>query len=248
MKIGASNVKKRSIIFGLDDVLVPGPVNPAVSREKADFVLGFLGLLKKEGLIEFFLVDGRERQVAGAKISEFGLDRFFPESNVFLITKEYLDSKAEADRQRHASNLEKDPLFVDEYFKQYAISCLISSGRISKDSSVLIGHDIWLDAFYTARFSGIDFALVSESLSERNLKVNEKINWLNTIDFSESGLKRIILGKGVENDIKRLETRVFNRLGKELFQGQEFSSVLQKAVSRARQNVDGGSFGQKPGM
>ncbi len=238
MKISAKGAKIRRIFFILDDVLVPGPVNPSLSGEKVNALLAFLFGLQERGIVQLYILAGNTREKAEEKISKAGLGKFFRPENIFFVTLDYINSKEEFDRARHLASLEKDPDFVDEFFKQKILTDLVTSGQIMREESVLVGHDLWLDAFYTSRFSGLNFVLVQESLSERHVPIKEKIRWLNTIELSEPDFRKIILGKMPQQGLKLLESRIFNRMKKELFSQTDFSGLAGKIIERRKSETN----------
>ncbi len=231
MKISAGNVKKKIFFFSLEGVLMPGNTGQRISLRKAASLLSFMASLEKQGLIQIFLVVGLQEEKAREKISASGTAKFFSPERIFFVTKEYIDSKGEIDRARHVASLESDPWFADEFFKQHILMQLIASGKILREETVLVGHDLWFDAFYTSRFSGVDFALIKESLSERNSPVSEKIQWLNCVRLSRKDFEKIILGKSGQNNVKLLEARVFEAMGKELLKGVDLSGIGRPRIA-----------------
>ncbi|HLC93139.1 MAG TPA: hypothetical protein VJH23_05535 [archaeon] len=232
MKLTAKNIKKRSIFFVPEDVLFSGDVNKSVSREKVDLVLSFLKDLKSQGLIELFLISGREKSRAESEIAATGLEKFFRKENIFMLTDSYIASKEETDRERYISNLQKDPFFVDEFFKQRVLMDLIASGGILREEAVLVGHDLWLDGFYTSRFSGVDFVLVREGFSERNVPSSEIPKWVHCIDFTIDDFKSLIFGKIQKQDAKMLESYIFRKLSRELVDPKELAGMVQKVQAK----------------
>jgi len=107
---------------------------------------------------------------------------------------------------------------------------LIAEGKISRDETVLICHDIWFDAFYTTRFSGVDFVIVRNSLSERNRLMAAEIKGINYVKLKETDFTKLILGKFPKADIRFLENYIFNKLKLELFEGTKIDSLVKKSV------------------
>lgn len=227
MKLMPSSIKKKSVFLKLGSLLPQGE-NEAGQWKNLAEALSFLNGLEKQGLLTTYLVAGQEKQAAWKKISGLGLEKFFAPQNMFFVTKDYIDSKEEVDRERHLAALEKDPLFVDEYFTQMTILALISSGKAKKEESVLLGNDIWFDGFYTARFSSIDFVLVEEKLSERNELLVSKLSGLNYVSISANDFKKIVLWNFPQNDVAFLQRHVMDTLSKEILKDTDFSGLRKK--------------------
>jgi len=232
VKIPKKSIKKTSIFLLLQNVLVPGSILKSVPKETAK-AMEFLQKLQKDGLVELFLIVGQLKEPGSKVLEKSSFARAFSEKNIFFVTQDYINSKEPFDKERHLASLEKDPGFIDEFFKQKVILDLIEKGRVKRESSVLIAHDMWLDGFYTSRFSKIDFVLLKESLSEKNVPVTENIRWLNVISFTEKDLVNVILSKLPAPDLALLETRIFNRMNRELLSGTDFSGLVKK-VSQAK--------------
>ena len=230
MKLLKNNVVKKNFFFCLDDILLFKEGNKKVTEKEVIDLLSFMQGLEKEGFVELFLLAGLQEEKAEEKIKNHSLDQFFKKENIFHVNKEYVESKEELDKERHLAQLEKDPFFDDKFFKQTVLMNLLKENKITNENTALICHDIWFDAFYSIKFSGVDFFLVEKNLSERNHLIPEKINGLNYIDFKESDFKKIILGKFPKQDILFLETYIFNKLKLELFEGTKIDSLVKKSV------------------
>ncbi len=232
MKISAQGIAKKHLFFCLTDVLISGSINQKVSRAKVGKALSFLKGLEEKGLVELFLFSGRAEEKMRAKISENGLEKFFEPKRIFFITKEYIDSKEQVDKERHLANLDADHDFADEFFKQHLLKTMLEEGKIERGKTVVIGHDIWFDAFYTMRFAQVDFVLVESALSERNRSMPARIQGLNYAEVTESDMKRLVLGKYPKPDLRFLENYIFNRLKLELFQGGELDKITRLAQEK----------------
>ncbi len=232
MPLGAKNVVKRYLFFVPEDVLFSGKVNKSISREKTDLVMKFLKGLESMGLIELFLISGREKHKAIAEIAGAGLKKFFKKENIFLLNDSYLNSRAEPDRERYDANLAKDPFFTDDFFKQSVLTGLLSTGKIMRENAVLIGHDLWFDGFYTARYSGIDFVLLRDSFSERNVPSSQIPGWVHCTDFSREDFESLIAGKIPKTDAKVLESYIFKHLAREMVDAKELAVMMKKAQDK----------------
>ncbi|MFH1390977.1 MAG: hypothetical protein ABIH20_01565 [Candidatus Diapherotrites archaeon] len=230
MNLNERAIIRKNIFFSIEDVLVSGPVNKKLSKFKVNKLFKFLKPLEKDGLISLYLLVGQDEKNAIKKIKEFGVDKFFRKENMFFVTHEYIKGKEEIDRERHLANLDKDPDFVDEFFKQRVLMDFVAEGKITRENTALICHDIWLDGFYCMRFSGMDFFILNESISERNQPLPEKINGLNYIKLNEADFKKILTDKFPEQDLRFLETYIFNKLKLELFEGTKIDSLVKKSL------------------
>ncbi|PIN85609.1 MAG: hypothetical protein COV47_01305 [Candidatus Diapherotrites archaeon CG11_big_fil_rev_8_21_14_0_20_37_9] len=230
MKLTAQNIVKKHLFLSLSNVLVPGLGLKEVSKEKAHALLKFLSGIEKSGFISIYLVSGMPRENAEKAITDSGIGKFFKKENIFLLSKDYLDSKDELDRARHEKNVKDDPDFVDEYFKQHVFMDFISLGKCIPEEMAFVGNDIWFDAFYTTRFSKIDFFIVKEALCERNRLMPADIKGLNYVSLSEADFRKIIVGKFPSPDLQPLENYVFNKLKLELFQGTQIENMVNKSV------------------
>jgi len=242
MKLGQNTIKKTKLLFVLDDVLAPGRITNSIDRAGVDETLGLLAGLQEKGWVELFLIAGQQKAKAQAKIDAAGLGKYFSQGNIFFVNDAYLSSKAALDRERHMAQLKKDPGFVDDFFTQHVLTGLIGSGRVKPKECCLVGHDLWTDAFYTARFSKIDFVLVRSALSERAVRVQQEYRWVNIIDLNGADIKKVLLWTLRSTDPKIIESHIFNRLKKEFLQGTDFSGLVKKTLEkRALQDSNPGS-------
>jgi len=88
-----------------------------VDSKKVEALLQGLKKLEEKNGVELFLIMGQKDDVAKKKLAESGLNRLFKKENIFCVTKDYIQDKAEFDRDRHLKALEEDPHFRDDYFK-----------------------------------------------------------------------------------------------------------------------------------
>ncbi|HZX20083.1 MAG TPA: hypothetical protein VFF13_03655 [archaeon] len=227
MKLDEKNIVKKNIFFVPNDILIMGAVNDSISKKKTSKLLGFLKGLQEKKLVELFLIFGLHDERAKQKIKENSFKDFFKKENIFVVTDEYINSKEEIDKARHLEQLEMDPNFLDEYFKQHVLMNLFKEGKVSKENSVLIAHDVFFDGFYSMRFSNADFVLVKESLSDRNNPLPAQISGLNYIDLSEADFKRILMWKFPTPDLRFLETYVFNKLKEELLTKENMNQIFK---------------------
>tara|TARA_Y100000310_G_C20703935_1_gene832862 strand:+ start:852 stop:1562 length:711 start_codon:yes stop_codon:yes gene_type:complete len=236
MNLNERTIIKNNIFFSLPDVLISGPVNKNLSKLKISKLFKFLKPLENDGLISLYLLVGQDEKKVIKKIKEHGIDKFFKKENMFFVTQEYIKEKEEIDRERHLANLDKDPDFVDEFFKQRMLMDFVAEGKITRENSALICHDIWFDGFYCMRFSGADFFIVNESVSERNQELPENIAGLNYVKLNDADFKKILTDKFPRPDLRFLETYIFNKLKLELFEGTKIDSLVKKSVIGKKPN------------
>ena len=186
MNLTRENVSKKNIFITPEDILIRGAVNPEIDKEKTETIMGYLKEMQDKKWINLFLVTGLHEEKAKKILEENNIYKFFKKENCFYVTKDYIHSKEEIDKQRHLQSLDEDPDFVDEYFKQKILMDFFEKGTLNKDETVLISHDIWFDGFYSMRFSKVDFILIEKSLSDRNRPIPEKIQGLNYMEFSHN--------------------------------------------------------------
>ncbi len=237
MAVQKQEIRKKSIFFKLGSLLPPdasSALPDAASAHAKKLASAFSGLkkLEKNGSLGLYLVAGQEREKAMGKISPFGLGGIFAPERMLFVTKEYLLAKEEIDRERHIAHLEADPQFVDEYFTQQAILGLMGSGKVIKEQAVLVGNDLWFDGFYTMRFSGIDFVLVRERLTERNAPIAQRLEGLNYISFSGQDMGKVAAWDFAQNNLRMLQNYIMDKLSRELLKDVDFSGLAQKACQK----------------
>ena len=227
MNLTKENVAKKNLFISPEDILIKGVVNKEIDKEKTNVIMNYLKGMQENGLINLYMITGFHEEKAKKLIEENNLYEFFKKENSFYVTKDYIHGKEEIDKQRHLQSLEQDPYFVDEYFKQKILIDFFEKGTLKKEETVLVGHDIWFDGFYSMRFSKVDFMLIEKSLSDRNRPIPEKIQGLNYMDFSQADLKKLILGKFPQADLRYLETYTFAVLKEQLFPKGELNKIIK---------------------
>ncbi len=118
------------------------------------------------------------------------------------------------------------------------------------ENSVLFGHDLCFDGFYTARFSKVDFVLVKEALSDRDNPIPEKINGLNYISITDADLKNVMLWTFPKADLRYLENYTFNKLKQELIPKENITTILSAkpvVVPKETGGTKNDVAGEKPG-
>lgn len=219
--IPEQQLKKHALVFCLDSVLIPGDIAQKISKGAVEEILNNLHEMElRYKNFHVFVVSGAKTEEAKSIMAENGLNSYFNGANIFGVTQAYIDSKEPIDKERYEIELQKNPRFRDEFFKQYAIDKEIIEKRgIPRENILLICHDLLTDAFYTLRFSQVDFALVKGALSYRHLPVKEVIKGLVYLNMNWRDFKKLLLGKSKKGDTKFLESYVYSRLQKDVIGG-----------------------------
>jgi len=224
------NLKKKYVFFSLDDVLISGEIDKDVDCDKVNEILGNLQKLEKELDFHMFLISSVAEKPTDERIKKCGIKKYFKAENVFCVDKEYIDSKDELDKTRLEKQLKDDHEFSDEYFKQHIINNYILEKDIQKEMVVLIGHDVWTDAFYTRKFSQIDVALVKEAYSERHRESKHFVKGLIYLRREWGEFRKLLLGQFPDPDYSTLDKYVYRVFQTHLFEGKGLGSVVDKKL------------------
>jgi len=144
-----------------------------------------------ENNIEVFLVSGHHESVAKQKMIEKKFHEYFDEQHFVFVDDVYIESKGEDDKKLHKDNLSKDPQFNDSFFKQILIQKILKEKDVNERDALLLCNDIWVDGYYTSRFSKIDFALFEGNLTDRGNKV-ERLSGLVYFNFEFDSVKQLL--------------------------------------------------------
>jgi hypothetical protein len=225
---------KTALFLGIEDVLVSGKIDSKVNSKAVKEILKNLSLLEKKAPgFRFFILTGYNKKIGSELLKKNGLDSFCSEGRCFFVNPDYLASKEKVDREIYERELEKDPLFKDEYFKQIMVNQLSEKMGIAKEKMVMIGHDFFFGAFYTNRFSGIDFALIKSAVSMRGQKYAEPlVKGLTYINRTWPDVRKLLAGKFPPADFVPLKNRIQSLLAKELVSSQ---TMLEIAEARRKQ-------------
>jgi len=231
--ISESDIKKRAVFFGLEDALVPGEIDKNVDMAEVKRILSNLSALRQKfPFFEFCLLSGRKIERARATAREFGIASMFPEGNIFGVSEKYLSEKTEIDRKRYETAVAENPDYKDEFFKQKAIEKFLGKKGIAKDAAVLVDHDVWTGAFYTMRFSKIDFALVGEAYSHSDNPKADRINGLVCIHRAWEDVLDLILGKKAKADNSALQKFVDRTISEAILGDTVFSKIAKSGKLR----------------
>ncbi|MDD3086119.1 MAG: hypothetical protein WC290_02660 [archaeon] len=191
----------------------------------------------KENNIELFLVCGYYEGVAKKKFLDNGFNSFFDETHFVFVDDYYINNKKEEDKNLHLDNLKKDSEFNDSFFKQVLIQRILREKNLVESDALLLCNDIWVDGYYTTRFSKIDFALFKNNLTDRGNKV-ELINGLVYFDLDFSSVRGLLI------DFPKLD---FSSLDKYVFEVMKSVLVEDSVKDSIRENILKKRFGRIEG-
>ena len=197
------------------------------NERKVRVLLEELTSFCREKKIELFLVSGFHESVALHKFSAAGFGEFFDKEHFVCVDEVYIGNKSEADMRLHRSNLEKDKDFADNYFKQVFISDKLKEKRIAHKDALLLGDDLWVDGYYTTRFSKIDFAIFEEHIVDRGRNA-ERISGLAYFNINFSSVKQLLEGFPA-TDNSALDRHIFEEMKKVLV-GDTFADAVKKGM------------------
>lgn len=231
-ELNASSLKRKAIVLGFEDVLIPGKVEQNIDMKEVKKILSNLQELSKKFNLHVAVVSGYSEKIGQAKLKEFGLENFFEPDFVFFVSKHYLDSMQEIDKKRYADAIKKNPNYKDEYFKQYIIQRFSRDHNIPKNEIVYVGHDIWLEGFYTRRFSQIDFALIKSAYSHIGEKANEQVHHLVYINRTWNDIKKLLMTDNLKAEYSNLDAYVDNVIKEKLFEGTKIEGLVKKTIKK----------------
>jgi len=184
----------------------------------------------KEKNIELYLLSGYHEKIAKKEFKESELGKYFDKKHFLFVTEKYISDKADVDEKIHRDSLDKDPGFVDSYFKQVAINEVKTKTAFEQDEILLLCNDLWVDAYYTTRFSKVDFALFEENLQERG-NVADRISGLAYFSLDFDSVKTL-LTEFPNVNLKELDKFVFNTMKKVIMGSVDLSGVVNKIVNK----------------
>lgn len=227
-----SQLKKTVLIFGLEDILIPGPIEPTIDMEAVNRILKELseleGKYEKQGF-HLFLMTGLPQAIAMQKIHEHKLGEYFKAGHVFSVDQEYLMTKEEIDLSLYQKNIEKNPHFKDEYFKQVMIEKIAKDFKVDKSRMLLIGNDVWTEGYYTCRFSKIDFAIIKSASASLGVKKEEPVSGVLYIDRTWDAVQKMLTEPIPPHDCVALEKYVFKIMGEKLTEGTAIGGLAKVA-------------------
>ncbi len=217
------------VLFGLEDVLVPGKVEQKLPMEKVYALLQQLkSLEEKDSKFHMVLVTGCSEKEALKKIGEFKLNEYFRPENIHFVNQRYIESKEIVDQELYLKRVKENPSFKDEYFKQTIIQSCEKQFSCGKEGMVFIGHDVWTEGYYTMLFSGIDFVLIRSAHSHLDEKMAQELSCITYIDRDWKDVKKVIEGKIVPSkELGCLTKYAQKKLSEELFKGTQLEGLAK---------------------
>ncbi|OQA30786.1 MAG: hypothetical protein BWY55_00770 [archaeon ADurb.Bin336] len=207
------------------------------AKENLGPFLKDLTLFCKESNIELFLVSGFYEGVAKKKFFDSEFNSFFEEDQFVFVDDGYIESKKEEDKNLHLDNLEKDPEFHDSFFKQVLIQKILKEKNLVESDALLLCNDVWVDGYYTTRFSKIDFALFKNNLTDRGSRVG-LINGLVYFDLDFSSVKKL-LTSFPNADFSSLDKYVFEVMKSVLVDDSVKDSIKESIIKKRFGKVEG---------
>ena len=207
----------------------------SVDKENATKFAKKLSAYCNKNKIELFLISGLHEKVALKKYKTSFIKDIIKKENFFFVDEKYISNKSELDEKLHRENLEKDIGFEDSFFKQIIISKIVEEKKLAPYDILLLCNDVWVDGYYTMKFSKVDFALFENNLKDRSNPV-ERINGLAYFNFDFKTVKTLLDDFPVI-DYSSLDKFVFETMKKVLLKETDFSGLINK-VSKRENNVN----------
>ena len=231
-------LRKKAIFFGLDNVLIPGSVDPKVDMKEVKKILSNLEKLSEKNKDFFWaLVSGYAKEAGIGRLRDYGLQDFFNEKNSFFVEQDYIEKKSDFDKEIHLKKLSENAFFQDEFFKKIFIEEKTAELGIPKEEAIFVGHDTFFDAFYLWKFGRIDCALLKEALSVKGKKRKNKIKGIIYTRRGWKEIQKLLLGKYHKPDYAFLESVTLSELKDELISAPEIKRLVierkkQKALDK----------------
>lgn len=188
----------------------------------------------KKNSIELILISGFHHKIALEKFNKSFIKNFFKKEQFFYVDDNYLNSKTETDKKLHIENLKKDKEFNDSYFKQVLIQQFLFDNNILPSEALLLCNDIWVDAYYTTRFSKVDFALFENNILDRG-KTTQRISGLAYFNLDSVSVK-ILLENFPNVDLTILNKFVFKKMQEALLKDVDFSKLKEKVAKKNKED------------
>jgi len=182
--------------------------------------------------IELYLISGFHESVAVKKHAHSLLDSFFDKKHFLFVNDTYISKKQEADARLHRDGLAKDPEFVDSYFKQVAMKDVVDKRHLFPSDALLLSDDLWVDGYYTNRFSKLDFAIFEENILDRG-KPAEPISGLAYFSLNVESVKPL-LANFPKIDFSALDKYVFEAMKNILIGDTNFANVVRKSLEKKK--------------
>jgi hypothetical protein len=222
---------KKLCFVEMEGVLLPLHSYSPDEKKSASFVSS-LSKYAKKNKIELYLISGYHERVAKEKFALGKLSKYFDEKHFIFVNEHYISKKSEDDAKLHKKNLEDNPNFVDSFFKQVVLSEIIAEKNILPSDVLLLCNDAWVDAYYTTRFSKVDFALLQDNVCDRGKKI-DPISGLAYFSLSIGSVKFLLSSFPVV-DFSALDKYVYDEM-KRVLVGSSFKDAVVKGLSKRSQ-------------
>ena len=216
----------RVCFIEMEGVLLENNSTPQKSEEFVKQLTFFC----KEKEIKLILLSGIHEKAAVEKFNSSFLKKYFSDEDFFYVDENYINSKSELDKKLYLKKLHEDSSFEDSFSKQVFMTDLLSKNSFSPKEALLLCNDVWVDAYYTTRFSKVNFALFMDNLKNRNNPADLISGLIYfTLNFSEV---ISILESFPLVDTTALEKLVFEEIKKSLIPPEAMSSIINKRISQ----------------
>lgn len=226
---------KKVCFLNLEGVLLEEK-NYVVSTNKVNSFLKELTLFSKENNIELFLVTGYNELIAKQKFLEKGFNNFFDVEHFVFVSEDYISNKTKEDKEIHLTKLEEDPMFIDSFFKQVFIKNYLEKNSLNPIDALLLCNDIWVDGYYTNRFSGIDFALLKNNLVDRGNET-QIISGLAYFELEFGFVKKLLIDFP-KTDYSFLDAYVFEIMKRALVSDSVKESIKESILKKSRESKE----------
>jgi hypothetical protein len=232
---------KKVCFIEMEGVLLSDRDYRANERRAKSFA-GDLSAFCREHGIGLYLVTGFHEPVAHEKLDSGFLRDLFDDKHFLHVDEAYITEKGGPDEKIHRDSLEKDPEFNDSYFKQVVMQRVLAERHLFPKDALLLSDDLWVDGYYTMRFSKADFAMFEENLLDRGRKA-ERIPGLAyfSLDFASA---RKLLESFPQVSYAGLDKFVYDSMKKALL-GENTMSTLVNAVKEKQLGQQKGPSSQE---
>jgi hypothetical protein len=221
-----NDLKKKCVIFGLEDVLIPGNVEKDLKMKDVFEILENLQKLEEKfPKFRFFAITGFSADETLKRIEKHCLKGFFPEGRLFFVNQAYLEGREEVDKEIYEKKIKENPEFKDEYFKQVTIQGIAEKFSYKPEEMILVCNDLWTEGYYTMRFSKIEFALIRSAHSSLGQRKLEEIKGLTYINRTWEDIEKLISGKFPQPNYAFLDAFIMNSMKEKLFEGTKLGAL-----------------------
>jgi len=219
----------KHIIFGFYDVLTKGHQYKDMNIDYLNDLVAFC----KENNIKMHLVTGLRKEIAEPIIKENNLLNYFDEKNIAYIDDTYLNSLSPEDKELKEKKYKENPIAEDDYHKIH----FLKHNNLDTDDSLVIGHDVWTDAFYVRRYTKANIILVKETFSNNHKPFIEDIKKLHVITPDYELFKKYLVEKP-EFDYSYLNSYATKALQRNLIGAIDFAKLDMASIIKKKQEQE----------